>query len=62
MKIHRLERGDSLSGSVRRCWDSRHNRKHEGGHRRGLCHTRQSGEWTAHRLRGESVEEMGSGV
>jgi hypothetical protein len=44
----------------RKCWDSRHNQTHEGGRRRGLWHTRQSG--VAHRLRGVAVEEMGGGV
>jgi hypothetical protein len=44
-----------------RCWYSR---KHEGGHKRGGGYAIQGkvGSGVAHRLRGEAVEEMGSGV
>jgi hypothetical protein len=58
-----VEWGRACEEQWRRCWDSKHNKKLEGGHRRGLCHTGQSGGGggVTHCLGGNAIE-MGSNV
>jgi hypothetical protein len=46
----------------RKYWDCRHNKRREGGHRRGLCHIGRSGGGVILRLGGKAVEEMSSSV